>query len=60
MKKANADEAMRIGLNEIIAAILGEEDVSGVTMIMPGQPVMHIAKMDVEKQDERKVERWER
>lgn len=46
MKKVSVDEVTGMGLNEIIAAILGEEDVSGVTMIMPGQPVMHIAKVE--------------
>ncbi len=54
MKKANADEAMRIGLNEIIAAILEEDDVSGVTMIMPGQSVMHFAKLEGETKERKR------
>lgn len=55
MKKVSVDEVTGMGLNEIIAAILGEEDVSGVTMIMPGQPIVHIEKLEREVEESEQI-----
>lgn len=38
----------KMSMQEFFTAILNQDDISGTTLIMPGQPVIHIAKEGVQ------------
>lgn len=44
MKKEKKEAGRRISMQEIIAAVLSQDDVAGAYLILPGQPVTHITK----------------
>lgn len=44
MKKEKKEAGRRISMQEIIAAVLSQNDVAGAYLILPGQQAIHITK----------------